>query len=288
MRACWLADTATLVLTMHYAGVDEWSVVPLFRDLTHAYESRRAGDTPQWTPLPVSYSDYAAWATEVLDSEAELRYWRAKLADLPRLSLPVDHTPDTVTDAADFVPLTLDAGLHRRIDALATDTGTSLFMVLQAALATLLTRRGAGTDLPIGTMVAGRTEESLAPLVGCFANTVVLRTDTSGDPDLPALLARIRESNLDALAHQEIPLADLLDEPPQVWLVHHEQAGLAGGGTAIPTRTTGSDLTLACYEPPGDGEVRCYLHYRTDLFTRPTLETLLRELHEILAHATED
>ncbi|HEX2133955.1 MAG TPA: amino acid adenylation domain-containing protein, partial [Actinophytocola sp.] len=138
-RAHWLADSATLVLTMHYAGVDEWSVVPLFADLAHAYESRRAGEAPQWTPLPVTYADYAAWSTDLLAAtDRHHAYWRDRLADLPRLSLPTDREPtDDPSDAADFAPLVLDEPLRRRLDALASATGTSLFMVLQAALARL-------------------------------------------------------------------------------------------------------------------------------------------------------
>ncbi|WP_291414538.1 non-ribosomal peptide synthetase [Actinophytocola sp.] len=285
--ARWDARSASLELRMSYLAVDEWSVVPLFRDLSQAYEARRAGHAPEWTPLPVTYSDYAAWATEVLDAVAgrQLAYWHDRLGGLPRLCLPADR-PGPASDAADFVGLVLDAGLHRRIDELARASGTSMFMVLQAALARLLTARGAGTDLPIGTLVAGRSEEPLAGLVGCLFNTVVLRTDTSGEPGFRELLARIRESTLDALAHQDVPLADVAADKPQVMLVHHEQARLAGPATgtatAIPVGRTEAELTLAYYEPPGGGPVACYLHYRTGLFDRATVESLGRELVTIL------
>ncbi|MGH3757813.1 amino acid adenylation domain-containing protein [Actinophytocola sp.] len=282
-HARWLADSSTLELTMSYRAVDEWSVVPLLRDLHRAYEARRAGHAPEWTELPVTYSDYAAWAGEVLDAMGgeQLAYWRARLAGLPRLSLPVDR-PGPAGDAADFVGVTLDSALHARIDELARATRTSMFMVLQAALARLLTARGAGTDLPIGTLVAGRSEPALADLVGCFFNMVVLRTDTAGKPDFSSLLARIRESNLDDLDHQDVPLADVLPDRPQVMLVHHERARLPGGITALPTGRTAADLTLAFYEPPDGEPVVCYLHYRTDLFDRTTIESLGRELVTIL------
>jgi hypothetical protein len=268
---------------MSYRAVDEWSVVPLLRDLHDAYHARRAGQAPEWTDLPVSYSDYAAWAEEILDADGERQraYWRGRLADLPTLSLPADRA-GSASDAAAFTGFVLDAGLHERIGELARETGTSVFMVLQAALARLLTDRGAGTDLPIGTLVAGRSEAALHDLVGCFFNTVVLRTDTSGSPEFRELLARIRESNLDDLDHQDVPLADVLDGRPQVMLIHHERAELHDGITAIPVGTTASDLTLAYYEPPGDGPVACYLHYRTDLFDRATVEALGRSLVAIL------
>ena len=228
---------------MSYRAVDEWSVVPLLRDLDLAYRARESGHAPEWTELPVGYADYAAWAQEVLaaDGDRQRAYWRDRLAGLPTLTLPADR-PSGGGTAADFVGFALDAGLRKRIDALARDDRTSLFMVLQAALARLLTDRGAGTDLPIGALVAGRSEPALADLVGCFFNTVVLRTDTSGEPTFGELLARIRESNLDDLAHPDVPLADLLDTRPQVMLVHHERAPLPGGITATPLHRTESDL----------------------------------------------
>jgi hypothetical protein len=272
-----------LELTMSYRAVDEWSVVPLLRDLDVAYRARNSGHAPEWTELPVSYADYAAWAHEVLaaDGERQRAYWRDRLAGLPTLTLAVDR-PGADGEAADFIGFALDAGLRERIDALARETRTSLFMVLQAALARLLTDRGAGTDLPIGALVAGRSEPSLADLVGCFFNTVVLRTDTSGSPSFAGLLARIRESNLDDLAHPDVPLADLLDTRPQVMLAHHERAPLPDGITAIPVHRAESDLTLAFYEPPAGEPVACYLHYRTELFDRAAVESYARELAAIL------
>ncbi|HEV7648871.1 MAG TPA: amino acid adenylation domain-containing protein [Actinophytocola sp.] len=276
-------DGGVVRLTTSYRVADEWSVVPLLRDLHAAYEARRSRHAPEWTDLPVSYADYAAWAAEILEADGERQraYWRDRLAGLPTPALPTDR-PGPASDTADVLGFVLDADLHARVDELARSTRTSLFMVLQAALAVLLTRRGAGTDLPIGTLVAGRTDPRLADLVGCFFNTIVLRTDTSGEQGLRTLLARIRESNLDDLAHPDVPLADLLPGRPQVMLVHHEQAGLPAGITAVPTGRTASDLTLACYEPAGAGPVACYLHYRTDLFDRATVEGLARELVAIL------
>ena len=286
-----------IVLTMPYLAVDEWSVVPLFADLATAYRARRAGVAPDWAPLPVGYGDYARWATDLLGDPADpdsvaarqLAYWRRTLRDLPTVALPTDR-PARHTDAGDHSGLILDADLHRAVDELAAATGTSMFMVLHAALATLLTHRGAGVDLPIGTLVAGRHEESLTGLVGCFANTVVLRTDTAGDPTFAELLARVRETTLDALAHQEIPGHDVgvaRDLLPRVMIVHHEQAGLAADGelTAIPLDTVTADLTLSCYEPPDGQPVACYLHYATDLFDRATVEALGAELVTIVRAA---
>ncbi|WP_261763840.1 non-ribosomal peptide synthetase [Pseudonocardia asaccharolytica] len=316
LRAVLLVEDGgaeVLVLAMHYLGVDEWSVVPLFRDLHTAYAARLGGRAPDWAPLPVSYADYTRWVHELLgdpgdpDSRAagQLEFWRRTLAGMPaELALPVDRArPATPTGAAGVVEFALDAGLHARIDRLARLSGTSLFMVVQAGLATLLTARGAGPDLPLGVQVAGRTEEALADLVGCFAGTVLVRTDTSGDPTFAALLSRVREADLSALDRHEVPLPDVLAVAPpvpigvpcpQVLLVHHEQARLAdlagdaGVFGAVPPAATTADLTVGVYEPPGDGPVPAELTYAADLCDPGTAQRMVADLLAVLTAAVAD
>ncbi len=169
--------------------------------------------------------------------------------------------------------------------------------VVQAALAVLLTRHGAGEDLPIGTLVAGRSEEALADLVGCFFNTVLLRTDTAGDPSFTELLTRIRETDLSAFDRQDVPFADVLAAGaprPGVMLIHHERAraevleGGIGEFHAVPVPTTDVDLTLSLYEPRGGGPVPCEFIHPTDLFDRATVEGLAAEVVGVLAAAVAD
>jgi amino acid adenylation domain-containing protein len=274
-----------LLLTMSYLAVDEWSVVPLFRDLQHAYAARRAGEAPQWTELPVAYADYTLWSLEVVESVGEKQYafWRETLRDLPVLDLPYAGEPRPGNHPAEVIPFELPASLHASVDRLAADTGTSMFMVVQAALAAALTPYG--TDIPIGTMAAGRTEEALADLVGSFFNRIVLRTDTAGHPSYTELLSRIRATTLAALDNADVQVS----ADPQVMIVHHEKAVLStlegdtGSLEAIPTGTTPAELTLSFYEPQDDGPVPCYLVYATDLFTPTTAHNLadavLRHLH---------
>jgi non-ribosomal peptide synthetase component F len=259
--------------------------VPLLRDLAAAYEGTAS------TPLPVDYDDYTRWAYAVLGDPADpasrharqLDHWRSALAGMPsRLELPgARPRPATPTHRGDLVSVVLDADVHRAVDELARRTGTSMFMVFHAALAALLTGSGAGTDLPIGALVAGRTEPALADLVGCFLNTVVLRTGTAGDPTFAELLARVRETDLSAMDRQDLPFDALLAAvdgltPPQVMIVHHEEARLAeigGAGVRIDTVSTGAlraDLTLSFYEPVDDRPVHCDVEYAADLFDEPT------------------
>ncbi|WP_261994010.1 non-ribosomal peptide synthetase [Streptomyces sp. t39] len=269
----------SLLLTAHHLAVDEWSVVPLFRDLTTAYTARAQGAPPAWEPLPVTYADYTVWAHELLgdpDDPAgtgarQLAWWQETLRDVPeRIGLPTGPLPSGGHGGP--YAFVLDEELHAAVDRLAHRTGTSMFMVLHAALSALLTAHGAGTDLPIGTMVAGRTDERLGDLVGCFLGTVVLRTDTDGDPSFAQLLERVRETTLGALDHQDVPFDDVVRatglpaEGPQVMLIHHEQADLAelegGAGTfhAVPTGPPKAELVLGFHEPRGAGPVHCELH----------------------------
>ncbi|NJQ04799.1 amino acid adenylation domain-containing protein [Streptomyces lonarensis] len=211
-----------LVVTLHHIAADGWSMGPLSRDLSAAYAARLSGRAPGWEPLAVQYGDYAVWQREVLGSvedvssraAEESAFWREALAGLPEeLPLPVDRPRGTAPAAGGgSVPLTLDATAHARLRDLARASGASPFMVLHAALAVLLSRISGTSDVAVGTPVAGRTDQALAPLIGFFVNTLVLRADTSGDPTFRELLARVKETDLAAYAHQELPFEQLVEE----------------------------------------------------------------------------
>ena len=310
------SERHVLVVVVHHIASDGWSLAPLARDLSRAYAARVGGRAPLWTPLPVQYADYTLWQHELLGSEddavsvvsKQLEFWKGTLADLPdQLELPTDHArPAVATYRGSRVAFDLDADLHARLTKLARANGASLFMVLQAGLAALLSKLGAGTDIPLGTPIAGRTDDALDDLVGVFINTLVLRTDVSGDPSLADLIARVRATDLAAYAHQDVPFERLVDvlnptrslarQPLfQVMLALHNNAEVRidlGGvrGEVVPADlgTARFDLAFEFAERAGSGGLRAVVEYSTDLFEADTVRQMADRLVRVLRAMVAD
>ncbi|WP_435865720.1 amino acid adenylation domain-containing protein, partial [Streptomyces xanthochromogenes] len=308
-----------LLVVMHHIASDGWSIAPLLRDLAHAYGARRAGHAPQQEPLEIQYADYTLWQQEVLgepdadDSlmNRQLAYWQDKLAGLPEeATLPADRPrPAVASYRGDTVTVHCPPGTHTALADLARESGATLFMAAQAALATVLAVSGAGPDVPIGSPVAGRTDEALDDLVGFFVNTLVLRTDVAGDPTFRELLGRVRETDLGAWAHQDLPFDRLVEAlNPERSGARHPlfqvmltlvQAGSTDPGTDFPglrtraeysaTRTAKFDLTVGFDEhltPDGlPAGLDITAEYATDLYDPETVEALLGRLLRLLDEA---
>ncbi|MGW8489047.1 amino acid adenylation domain-containing protein [Streptomyces sp. NPDC055886] len=308
-------DHHTLLLLLHHIAGDGASTTPLAQDLATAYTARAEGRVPAFPPLSGQYVDHAARLQLLLGSPAEptalaevqLAHWREALTGLPdQLELPTDRPrPPVATSAGDTVPFALDATAHEALRRLARVHGATVFMTVQAGLAALLTRHGCGTDIPLGTPVAGRDDDATARLVGFFTNTVVLRTDTSGDPAFGDLLDRVRATTLAAYEHDALPFDHLVEalNPPRslarhpLFQVMLAWQSIADGPvplgpdttarlTAVPSGTAKFDLTLNAGELPGGG-IGGFLEFRTDLFDRSTAQALADRLSRLLAAAAE-
>ncbi|MBF9133811.1 amino acid adenylation domain-containing protein, partial [Plantactinospora sp. S1510] len=321
------ADEHVLVLLLHHIATDEWSDRPFLRDLGTAYAARSAGRAPDWPPLPVQYADYTLWQRRLLGDPADpaslaarqLDYWRTALRGAPEeLVLPTDRARSGQPDPSGAeLSVELPAEVGAALRRLARSTGTSLFMVVHALVAALLHRLGAGTDIPLGAPIAGRGDAALDDLVGFFVNTLVLRADLSGDPTFTELLARVRETDLAAFSHQEVPFEAVVEavNPArsasrnplfQVMVVHRNRAddwsGLAGLTVVdepVETPAAKFDLVFDIAEgvadaehpdagPADDERLTCLLKYRTDLFDRSTVELLGARLRRLATAVAAD
>ncbi|MGH3931994.1 MAG: non-ribosomal peptide synthetase, partial [Pseudonocardiaceae bacterium] len=313
-------DEQVLLVLVHHIAGDGWSMGPLSADLGRAYAARCRGEAPGWAPLGVQYADYTLWQRQLLGDHtnpdslfaAQLAYWTDTLARLPEpLQLPTDRPrPATASNRGGLVEVRIDARLHQGLGDLARQGGASLFMVLQTGLAALLSRLGAGSDIPVGSPIAGRTDQALDDLVGFFVNTLVLRTDTSGDPTFAELLARVRETALGAYAHQDVPFEYLVEVlNPTRTMAHHplfqimlalqngpqvdfDLPGLDISVVAVPTGTAKFDLSFGLRERRGvDGSpegIDGIVEYATDLFDAGTVETIFARWVRLLQTAVAE
>ncbi|MFH8980053.1 non-ribosomal peptide synthetase [Streptomyces varsoviensis] len=312
-----------LLLVVHRIAADEASLDPLVRDLAASYGARRKGRAPDRAPLNYQFAEYALWERELLLGVDEpdtlvndqMTHWREALAGVDgALDLPADRPrPALASHRGARVPLSLHAGLHAGLTALAEPSGATAFTVVQAALAALLTRLGAGSDIVIGTELPRRDEDGLEGLVGPFAGPLPLRTDTSGDPTFRDLLGRAQRANREARRNLDLPFERILDGltlTPSA--AHHPvfQVGLdftddpvdAGEASGLPgvrtirvdTGVTTTELDLSvCLTgrhrvDGGPDGVEGHLCYATDLFDESTATVLGNRLVHVLEQVAAD
>ncbi|MGW0179667.1 amino acid adenylation domain-containing protein [Nocardia sp. NPDC003345] len=309
-----------LVLVVHHIAGDGQSMGPLARDVMVAYAARVAGQAPAWEPLAVQYADFALWQRRMLGAaddpgslmSAQLDFWRSTLAGAPdRLDLPADRPrPAVASLAGGRVPVQIGAGLHRRLQDVARSRGSSLFMVLHAALAALLGRLSGSDDIVVGTPVAGRGEPGLDDLVGMFVNTLALRTSVDPAEPFADLLARTRETDLQAFEHADVPFERVVEElNPERSAAQHPlfQVALAFQNLAavdvvlpdvvvsradVDTGMSQFDLQLVVSDTYGDTGAPQGLSgtmmYATDLFDEATAAGFIQRLVRILETVADD
>ncbi|WP_173142269.1 amino acid adenylation domain-containing protein [Kibdelosporangium persicum] len=295
-------DEHMLSLTVHHAAFDGWSTEVLLTELATAY---RAGPAAL-PPIVSQYRDFAAADRVRPAPEEGLVYWRRRLAGLPRLELPTDRPrPVRPTGTGRRHRFTLLSGndTEKLADVCAEHEVTEFMVLLAAFQATMAVHTGR-TDIVLGTPVSGRTDAKLEPLIGFFVNTVVLRTDLSGDPSFGELLARARETALGAYTHQDVPFEQLVSDlnprrdalySPLFQVIFSVQdirgraldlPGLRADVLDIYTGTAKFDLDVAL--TLSAGHVSGTVEYNADIFDPPGIERVFDQFGHVLRTALHD
>ncbi|HEX8186181.1 MAG TPA: amino acid adenylation domain-containing protein, partial [Blastocatellia bacterium] len=303
------SDEHVLVLAMHHIVSDAWSVGVLVRELVILYESFCKGRRPSLPDLPIQYADFACWQRQWLQGEVlekQLSYWRQQLGgSLPVLELPTDRPrPAMQSFNGASTPFELSRSLTDSLRDLSKREGATLFMVMLAAYKVLLYRYTGQVDLIVGTPIANRNRAEIEDLIGFFTNTLVMRTDVSGNPSFIGLLNRIRAAALGAYSHQDLPFEYLVEQlHPDRNLSHSPLAqvvfvmmdapdynrglsALAVRPLRVGVKTAKFDLTLYVTDA-GDG-LECAFEYNTDLFNGDTITRMSGHLRALLEGITAD
>ncbi len=291
-----------LLLTSHAIILDGWATEVLLREIARLYTACAENTPSPLSDLPFQYADYACWQRELLTNETLehlQQYWSKQLADIPTLTLPTDRPrPAFPTFRAATLPLHVPAPLTEKLKALSQREGATLYMTLLAAYQAILARYSGQDDIVVGSPIANRNASELEGLIGNFINTLLLRTDMSGNPTFRELLSRVRSVALGAYAHQDLPFEKLLAE------LHPERdmsrnplfqalfafqnnprlrvalPGLTTDFLANSAETTVFDLDLTLWESKNG--LSGVLKYSTDIFDIPLVERIKTDLMALL------
>ncbi|WP_223636166.1 non-ribosomal peptide synthetase [Corallococcus sp. EGB] len=297
-----------LLLKLHHIITDGWSMGVLVRELSALYPALAEGRPSPLAPLPMQYADYAGWQREFLRGEvleSHLAFWRGRLDPDAVLELPTDRPrPAVLSGRGARLHAVLPVPLVESLKALALAEGNTLFGVLLAGFQVLLSRYSGQQDVVVGTSVAGRGRAELEGLIGLFTNYLAFRTDLSGQPSFRELLGRVRETTLEAYAHQDVPFEKLVDalKPERQLSVNPlfqvaltlqnaplpplRLPGLVLDAEPVDNRTSKTDLSLIAMEVPQG--MRLTAEYNTDLFDPGTMQRLLAHLRTLLEGAVAD
>jgi amino acid adenylation domain-containing protein len=297
-------DDHILLLTIHHIVADGWSVGVIIKELKVLYEAFARGEKSPLPELPIQYADFAHWQRNRMQGEVlekQLVYWRKQLGGrLPVLELPTRGArPSRHTQNGAVRVWELPRDITDGVKSLSQAEGVTLFMSLIAAYKVLLLRYTGQQDMLVGTPIANRNRREVEGLIGLFINTLVLRTDLSGDPSFRELLGRVKEVALGAYANQDVPFEKLVEELQperdlsrtplfQVMFVMQNNpmpelklGGMTMSPLIIEGATSKFDLTLSIMEE-ADGNMSGWLEYNTDLFDQPFIESLIGHYNTLL------
>jgi len=297
------------LLVVHHIISDAWSMSILLKELAALYDAFSQGNPSPLPEPPIQYADYAVWQRDAAQEDVvqqKLAYWRRHLAGATKvLELPTDRPrPPVQSFRGAKQGLMLSPALAAELNALSRREGATLFMTLLAAFLTFLSRYTGQTDLSVGTPTAGRNRLELEGLIGFFINTLVLRTDLSGDPTFLELLGRVKTVALEAHAHQDVPFEKLVTElQPERSLSHQvlfqvmfalqnapssgmKLQGLGVSDYAVERKTSRFDLTLSMAETPD--ALSATFEYNTDLFDDTTAARMLGNFETLLRGIVAD
>ncbi len=296
-----------LLLNLHHIIADGWSIGVLVQEISILYTAFNTGKPSPLPDLLIQYADFASWQREWLQGEileSQLSYWRSQLADLPVLNLPTDRTRQDIPTYRGATQNFQVSKITASLEALSQQENVTLFMTLLAAFQTLLYRYTGQEDIAVGSPIANRNRAELESLIGFFVNSLVLRTNLSGNPSFRELLQRVREVTLGAYTHQDLPFEKLVQElHPQRDLSRHplfevaialqntpitalELPGLALTQFDFDPATSRLDLELHLWQTPEGLEGQVI--YSTDLFDSSTITSMLGHFQILLAGIVAD
>ena len=297
-----------LHVTVHHALFDGSSMTVLTEELAQIYQAYFEGRDCPLDPPPIQYGDFSVWQKEFLEGPEiakQLAYWKQRLAGMAELDLPTDRPrPAAKSWRGELISALLPKELTQRLQTIAARHGATLYHLLLAAYKTLLHRYSGGTDIAVGSPITGRTRAELEPLIGVFINSLILRSDLSGDPSFESLVRQVRDSALEAVENQDLPFECLVralkpERDPsrnplfQVNFTHQRSFAKAGrfGGVElipIPSRSPGAifDLHFFMVERAEGWRVTC--DYSSDLFDRSTAERMLGHYRQLLENVAAD
>lgn len=297
-----------LVVTMHHIASDGWSLSIIVKEVVELYQSYVQKRVAKLDQLPIQYADYSIWQRNYLQGqelEKKINYWKEKLREVSPLNLPISYQkPSFPSTAGDVEYFSIDKDLLEKIHSLGQKQGATLFMTLLAAFKILLYRYSGQEDICIGTPTANRTHREVEGLIGLFLNTLALHTDVRSEDSFLNVLAKVKKTTLEAYEHQDVPFEKvveavvkerdlsrsplfqvmfILQNTPDIPTLQLGDVELISEN--FEDKTSKFELTFNVRET--DNGLQGLVHYRTDLFAKFTIKSLLGHFFQLLRSIIE-